>query len=451
MERAAGYQGSGSHDPGSSVCERGEVAVPMSRVPLRRFLFPLAVTALTAFPAYAEKLEAGDVVSLNIVEWRSVAGEMAQWAALKGPYEISSDGALDIGFIGKVETKGREAEAVAEEISARLKDTLALTEQLDVQLSITQRAPVIVGGLARKPGPVDFTSGMTVRHALALAGGLTGVSGDGTMSQYLSIAAQEAQLARQEGDLRLRIARLDAEQAGTTDANFPTAASLGQDGELRVAQEQSLLKLRLDSAKRKSELVDGQVTLLTQEIDKLQQKSKGLDHQRELIAEQRDKVAQLVDRGLSPSNRAIEAEQKLAAIQSQILDVDTAILRSRQALARAENDRLDLGAGRITQLLNDKQKAESELSDVRERLDLQRGLMRLAVPSAIGAGLAGEEGGPQLQVVVTPAGGGTAKTVADFDTRLSPGDLVEVTLSRDPNETAATTEAPQKQAAGSNG
>ncbi|WP_286789332.1 hypothetical protein, partial [Thioclava sp. UBA3469] len=70
---------------------------------------------------------------------------------------------------------------------------------------------------------------------------------------------------------------------------------------------------------------------------------------------------------------------------------------------------------------------------------------------SIGAGLAGEEGGPQLQVVVTPAGGGAAKTVADFDTRLSPGDLVEVTLSRDPNETASSTEAPQKQAAGSNG
>lgn len=379
-----------------------------------------ALLGLTTAPGQAETVLPGDLVTLQITEWRSVTGEAMEWPALRGPYPVTADGALDLPFIGRVPAVNRDGQALAQEIGNRLRQTLALTEQVELRLQITERAPVIVGGLARRPGAVDFLPGMTVRRAIALAGGLAGAGGEDTLPGYLSVSAQAAQLARAEGDLMLRIARLRAERDGQPKAVFPEPALLGPDGVARIADEAAILTLRHTAAARKVDLVQGRIALFSAEIATLQDKAAGLESQRALARAERDRVADLIGRGLAQSSRLLDAEQRLAAIESQSLDVGTATLRARQSLATAETELVQLDETRASDVLEALQRAETELADTRQRLGLQRGLIALMVP---GGGMA-DAGG--LVVTVSSAGGGMR--LANWDSPLMPGDLVEIAL-----------------------
>lgn len=373
--------------------------------------------------AVAEVLKPGDVVELRIVEWSGIKGEMREWTALKGPFTIAPDGWLDVAFAGRFAAADRNSGDVATDIAARLRETLALTSQVEMRLSIITRAAVILGGLARRPGPVDFQPGMTVRHAVALAGGVGTPHGETSVTSHMAVATELARLRRTEGDLMLRIARLEAERDGASQASFPPAALLGDDGRARIAGETAILALRQQSAARKVELIDSRIALFTAEITTLEEKSRGLDRQRGLVSGERDKVAAMVDRGLALSSRLLEAETRLSAIESQALDVGTAVLRARQSLAAAQNERIQLDETRVTEVLATLQRAESDLSDTRNRLELQRSLLGMALPvGQTGPDMAG------VIVTITPASGGKPQ-VAAWDSPLAPGDLVEIGLA----------------------
>jgi len=96
---------------------------------------------------------------------------------LSGKYQVTGDGMIDFPFIGRVEVVGKEPTQVAADIQTRLKEGGYLTNpQVSVLVTDYSSKHVSVMGAVAKPGIFPLTNGLTVVHALSLAGGLTAIA-----------------------------------------------------------------------------------------------------------------------------------------------------------------------------------------------------------------------------------------------------------------------------------
>jgi len=116
---------------------------------------------------------------------------------LSGTYRVADDGTIDYPFVGRIEVAGQEPTAVADMITARLRDGQYLVNpQVSIFVSEYNSKRVSVMGAVRRPGTFPVTTGMTAVQAISLAGGLTPLaSADNTV-----VARREGQQIR-----RLRV------------------------------------------------------------------------------------------------------------------------------------------------------------------------------------------------------------------------------------------------------
>lgn len=96
---------------------------------------------------------------------------------LSGKYQVAGDGMIDFPFIGRVEVEAREPTVVASTIQARLKEGGFLTNpQVSVLVTDYSSKHVSVMGAVAKPGVFPLANGLTIVHAVSLAGGLTPIA-----------------------------------------------------------------------------------------------------------------------------------------------------------------------------------------------------------------------------------------------------------------------------------
>ncbi|WP_210419009.1 SLBB domain-containing protein [Bradyrhizobium sp. NAS80.1] len=126
-------------------------------------------------------------------------------AEFSGEYVVASDWSVTVPVIGRVIVAHRTAEVVAND----------LTETFDklighagfVTATITSRSPIYVIGPVKTPGAYPFSPGLTILHAIALAGGL-----DQGLSDMGGVAKDRSREGHPEAE---RGGRCHAEIAGT--------------------------------------------------------------------------------------------------------------------------------------------------------------------------------------------------------------------------------------------
>jgi polysaccharide biosynthesis/export protein ExoF len=369
-----------------------------------------------------------DMLALRVTDWQSADGELREWAAITGAYAVGADGNATFPYIGEIAVAGQSAAAVGDMIGEALKQRFALPDLPYASVSIAARRPVLVGGAVERPGEVAYVAGMTARHAVALAGGILAPDGgeSSIMVQSLTAEAQVRILTDQAAAGALRVARLRAELDGKeeiavddlTMVGGPTVAILRADAERHLTLNRERLKGELD-------LIESKATLLEQEIVALEAKEKALNRQKVLADEQRAATAALTERGLTVNARLLDAERTLVTVETQVLDVATALLQARQLLEAAKADQQNLVQDRNAEIMLELHTAEVELVELRERLGLQR-----SVAALLSASVGGEMEDGTVAVVIYRGGTGDQQVIRDgLDTVLRPGDLVEVALT----------------------
>ena len=111
----------------------------------------------------AEKVGTGDVIEIKVFREPDLAGI----------YRVGRDGNIDFPLIGKVSTKGKDAETVAADIRARLADGFLKNPQVTVFVREQRSQKVHVTGFVKNPGSFPYEAGMTVIQAITAAGGFT--------------------------------------------------------------------------------------------------------------------------------------------------------------------------------------------------------------------------------------------------------------------------------------
>ena len=134
---------------------------------------------------------------------------------------IDPDGKIQVPLIGEVAASG----LTMSELRARIKDLMATSDLVrggDVLVDIIEHRPFYVYGNVTRGGSYPYRPGMTVRHALALAGGFETIRSQGNTTPVASaeLRGRYRTLSADYAKQQVRVASLRAESEGKSELDL---------------------------------------------------------------------------------------------------------------------------------------------------------------------------------------------------------------------------------------
>lgn len=108
------------------------------------------------------KLASGDVIRINVFGEPDLSFEEVR---------LNDAGIFSYPFIGEVRAKGKTAAEIEQTLTEKLKGDYLVDPRVSV--SVLEYREFFISGEVKEPGGYKFQPGLTLRRAVALAGGLT--------------------------------------------------------------------------------------------------------------------------------------------------------------------------------------------------------------------------------------------------------------------------------------
>ncbi|GAA3098556.1 polysaccharide biosynthesis/export family protein [Rhizobium viscosum] len=393
-----------------------------------------------------------DKIKLRVVEWRSTDSKYASWEALDGTYSVDDAGNLSIPIAGQIRAFGQTTEQLSDTISDALAEKADLPGRPFIAVEIDQHAPIFVNGSIERPGRYPFEANMTVVKAVSIAGGYMRARDDSSYYDRDRIQAagdyRTAVLNRR--DLLMRAARLRAEIAGQPDFDIPSEIAGVPDIDKLKAEELNLMRLRGVETNSKVEAADDLSRLYTQEIQSLEAKIVSQKRQIDLAQQELNNVNSLVSKGLTSNTRQFSVDRSLAETQSELLDLEIALTKSRQGLNESQREKADV--------IN-KRNAENQQELNTLSLAINKAGIDMQVAQLLGdqAGYSAElarmgaestllgKAKKNFKIVRRNEDGSYSNIVADENTALLPHDIIEIGVEAAVDTSSAAPQTRQAQ------
>ncbi|MFC2254411.1 polysaccharide biosynthesis/export family protein [Labrys portucalensis] len=399
------------------------------------------------------KLQPGDVLELTVVglpdfRYKSV---------------IDPDGMVVLPMMRPAKVAGLDLEVVLARVKEDLSRKLYQQRGLDgrenvsaispdaITLTIAEYRPIYLNGDVTRPGQQTYQPGLTVRQAVALAGGyeimrfraenLFLKSADlrnDYQTQWLRYVQAQSQIWR----LRLELARIQQQPDPPRSLEEMTQAPLPQDqlDELRNLARQQLeldmkgLEQELGFLRNAVKVADDQIGLLDD------RKSKDAENVSADAADYK-KLKDFSTRGVVPMDRLSESRRLYLYSSTQALQTTvqlTNVTRERDEAERnvgryVEKRRIDMLKG-LEAATASLAEAQSQLQSVSEQLTYT-GIIRSQLVRGSGAK-------PIITIFHSAAAGGGSQ-IASEDSPVQPGDTIEVALAADVPAKAPAPSGPQ--------
>nr|WP_255571870.1 polysaccharide biosynthesis/export family protein [Celeribacter sp. PS-C1] len=345
---------------------------------------PAGLAAVSA-PGEAQEgfLGIGDEVALSIVIWEDAELEYRFWEPVSGTYTVSAEGTLTLPLVGSIPAVNVSREDLSYEIAEILQNRAQMVEPPVVTLNIAAYAPFFVLGDVARPGEFEARPDRTVYQAFAMAGGAPRLAG-GLDSNVRSLMIDSGTLSQLRREIlraevsaaRYRAMRDDAETIVLPeDITHPDGAAALQ----RVIEgEQQQLNARREAKALEVENLEGLKELLNTEIANLEEKLEGLSTQIDMAQENLDNMLSLKESGLARSVQIRDAQESLFDVESQQIDIETAIFRARQRHQEAERDILALRSRDKVEAARELQSLQGEIEELRLRRETYGALVEAA-------------------------------------------------------------------------
>ncbi len=127
----------------------------------------MSLLLVASAPSYAEadaqyRLAAGDVIRITVFGEKELSLEEVR---------LTDAGTFSYPFIGEVRANGKTARELEKSLTTSLKGDYLVDPRVTV--SVLQYREFFISGEVAKPGGYPYQPGLTLRRAVALAGGLT--------------------------------------------------------------------------------------------------------------------------------------------------------------------------------------------------------------------------------------------------------------------------------------
>jgi exopolysaccharide production protein ExoF len=344
-------------------------------------LFGLLGLSLLPVAAAAEPYHLGvaDKVRVKAYEWQNTVGEVHEWAAVNGDFSVGPGGTLSMPLIGDIPAAGHTVEELSSLISDRLQATVKMDKGPTVSVEILEYRPFYIIGEVNKPGEYPYRPGMTVLQALSIAGGVYRLDDPAFRKAALTTQGDLRVLLIQYYTLLARRARIQAELNASDKIDFP-AELFQRKGVAAIAQiisqEQTTFTARRGAFQSQSDALTRLKDLLNKEIVSLNGKIANGEQELTMLKGELDRMTSLVGRGLVVAPQEFAVRQNYMEMQGRRLDLDTAMLKAKEEIARTDQALIELSNQYHNELLIQLTAAESNLAEVSTRMEVAKAIVK---------------------------------------------------------------------------
>jgi len=397
------------------------------------FFFTFSVNTLTLADSGAYRLRAGDTIEI------SVAGvsEMRQRFVLDLDGQIS----VPLGGVLRAEgsTIGELRDILQRILPARAfrttgsegQDVQRVIESQDIAVNIVDYSPVYINGDVVKPGEQRFRPNMTVRQAVALAGGYEVMRYHlvDPVIQSADLGADYETLWTEQAREQARLARLKAQlsneaQLGTGAAeSTPVSNQLQSD--LVNNESQQLALWHSDFDKEMAFLTRATKSATDQLAELVEQRDKEKEGAAADSAEL-ERLSAFNKQGDVTSNRVVDARRAMLLSSTRVLQTEEQIVqitREREGYIRRIEKLKDEGRSAI---LKEVEESQLRLAAINARIAatadkmVYTSTMRSQLPIS-------KLGGPSV-IIIRGDRENRSNTEASEDSVLEPGDVIEISI-----------------------
>lgn len=390
---------------------------------MKWFWAPILVVALSsaakADDAYV--IGKGDVVEIDVLNL----------PVLHRRLTVGPDGKIAMPVLGALVADGLTLDQLQDALRKQLIEKNVVRDP-NVAIAIAEYRPVFVNGDVGKPGDYAYRADLTVRKAIAVAGGygpLVESRGLAPLMETARAKGDIGSLAIEVAKQRLKVLRLTAELADQPELSVARPPDASVDPELfgNLAKTE-VAQFAADKADRETQrgYFDRMLQTARGELEFLNRASQ---QQEQMLSQQMaaaTRAHDLLQRGVGTMIRSEDEDREIGLLQWQILDVQARLKQAEGRIADATRQLQGYDDQRKIRLLTELREASAEVG----KLGQQLGSARDRLKYAGGVGMVPDS---LAQVVIYRSVNGAQQRLdADQDTPLMPGDMVQITVPATP-------------------
>ncbi len=398
---------------------------------IERSVLPTGVQAGSRF-GIGDRLKIAFYERVDVEEdkWGSASSASAlrgilQRPELSGEYVVQEDGTISVPLLGSIAVANRSTQ----QVQASLVETFGqlLGRPGLVNILALERPPVYVLGPVKNPGSFKYAPGMTIMHALALAGGLDQGQSEpwqkieavrethkrsGTIDAMLKLLAREAVLMSERDGTAPKVPRRLLELVSATEA-----ADL-------VNEQSDLRKAVADVRKERERATQRAVEEAKQEVVAYGRMD-SLDDLVRLRQERVKSMRTLVDRKLLDTTMMDQVQSELSDAQQRRQDALNRYEMAKQRLASLDSEALQIRADLRNELETEIETTESQISDNLRELNTSENVLNTL---GMTDGQHAKNTNSVTYQIVRQSASGPVCIESIGMTLLQPGDLVNVVV-----------------------
>ena len=323
-------------------------------------------------------------LKVSVVEWVAATGDYKEWTALNGEFTVTPAGSIFIPMIGQLNVEDKTVDEISQLIGTNLKRITGLATAPTASVEVVKYPMIYVSGSVERSGEFEFRPGLTVKQAMALAGGKerrSSPQGEYSDAEQIRYAGDLGRLELQLKQQMAKRARLMAEFSGKTAIEFPPEiASASQDPIIAqiLQSETALFTARADALNRALQSASELETLLTNEISVLDEKMTTQDRQVVIAQDELTDISKLVDTKILTTSRKTALERTVAEMQGSKLDLVVASMQAKQKLSETKRDAETLKSQRTTEAGQELQATEADIEDTKLKRTTTLQLLQIA-------------------------------------------------------------------------
>jgi polysaccharide biosynthesis/export protein ExoF len=293
-------------------------------------------------------------------------------ADLNGDYTIDAMGRLRLPRLGAFNAR----HVTTSELEQAIRDAAeSRGEKLgSFSIELVECRPFYVSGLASKPGPYPYVAGITVMHAVAVAGGIY-------RSPAVSVAEtirERSRLSDSIGQLKIQLARRARLVAERDNASvIPVPSQLARldpaQAEAFIAREQTVLSRAREVVERESASLSRFITLTRDEIESYETQLTAMNAR---ILEQNKlfkSIQQLHDQRLVNQQRFVEVLSAMDLVQRDKQRAEAGLARAKATLEKADRDHAMLSLENGARISKELAAVEAEIARLTTAVEDSRG------------------------------------------------------------------------------
>jgi polysaccharide export outer membrane protein len=368
------------------------------------------------------RLGAGDVLQVAVFGLQDYSRRVT----------VNVDGDISLPFVGEVRATGLSIPELRTSLTNSLESNGAVRDP-QITIELIEHRPFYISGDVAKPGAHPFLPGLTVRHAVALAGGIDALRYQSGNPLLLTpdLQTEHSSTWLELVKSQTRFISLKAEINESEEADFSVLKNALVNRNLVnsiVDLEKNNLTFRLTVYRKEVAFLRSAIEMAQERAARLassaEQQSGSVKRQEEAI----ERVAGNLARGISPQMRLDEEARTLAHLKGQQAEAEARI-------AQAQKDVRDLQHSLDKSNHERQVRLNQELQDTSiqvGRLQAQVGgaTEKLAVAGQLKAQLQIGAPGPEF-IVYRKSNDINRNITATADTELEPGDVLEVVVNID--------------------